>query len=88
MGDILKGIEERNYCENENALNHILQKFRDAVEIAEDEYLVESALLKCTQGNLSVTLEIPENRAVNSEGKKKANCKDCRCSDNIYYFGK
>ena len=33
MGDILKGIEERNYCENENALNHILQKFRDAVEI-------------------------------------------------------
>ena len=86
MGDITQnnsGVD--NYLKNRN---NLAGKIKNKIVISPDEYLVEGALLRCNQGSLTSALEIPGNRDVNSEGKKKANCKDCTGNINVYYFGK
>lgn len=52
------------------------------------EYLVEGAKLCCVNGSEITQLAVPSGHGYTSGGKKKANCKDCKQSENIPYFGK
>lgn len=51
------------------------------------EYLVEGAELICIQGGKVSLLKIPNGHGYVSNGKKKANCKDCKACINIDDFG-
>ncbi|MBO5032996.1 MAG: DUF4280 domain-containing protein [Lachnospiraceae bacterium] len=50
-------------------------------------YLVEGARLRCMCGSKCSYLKIPEGHGYTADGRKKANCTDCKAEINIPDFG-
>lgn len=50
------------------------------------EYLVDGAQLMCVNGEGTSRLTIKKGHGVDTKGRKKANCLDCKEKENIPYF--